>query len=450
MMIAGALQAQTIMLGPGRIQPGGPMIPAGQPHAVGHGKVATQPSEHLDDPGPPKADIAKIKADIRDLGSDGNAVPEKAASELVAMGEPVVPYLKAALQGMTTPEMRHWLRSDLRSIAKINLLRGPLITLDLKNVTAATAIMDVCKQAGTTANVFNNNTPVRISLNVKNAPFWKVIAILAQKTNLSPSYGYWNNSRQEISFSQGQNIIGAYTSFDGAFAVSLINSTYQRMCNYEQVKPSRSSSFTLQANLLMLTHETGNIQVQSIIITKAVDSKGQSLRSPLMNNYFSGPQTGPVANCNFILKYPAHPGRRIKLIQGYIPVIAAVGRKTYVVHLSTTKSERLRIAGMKVRFGPESLVNNEWQFTYVLSWPGMESPGQQDLQTQLANNNCMAGQASNGAAPNFLNLINTTDGPNQVSYIMQTNIKLAQITLRIYTRALNLKIPFKFTNIPMP
>jgi hypothetical protein len=351
---------------------------------------------------------------------------------------------------MTTPEMRHLLRSDLRSIAKINLLRGPLITLNLKNVTAATAIMDVCKQAGTTANVFNNNTSVRISLNVKNAPFWKVIAILAQKTNLFPTYGYGNNSQPGIPFSQGQNSIGAYTAFDGAFAVSLINSTYQRMCNYEQVKPSRSSSFTLQANLLMLTHEIGNVQIWPIIITKAVDSKGQSLRSPLMNSYFSGPLMGPVANCNFILKYPAHPGRRIKLIQGYIPLIAAVGRKTYVIHLSTTKSERLRLAGMKVKFGPESLVNNEWQFTYVLSWPGMESSGQQNLQNQLANNNCMVGQALNGASPNFLNLINSTGGPNQVSYTMQTNIKLAKIRLRIYTRAMNLKIPFKFTHIPMP
>ncbi len=304
MAISEGLQARMIILNPTNIQPGGPMIPAPAPKpGKGHA------SAKLSYPAPPKADAAKIKADIKALGSGRYAVRERAAHELLAMGDPVMPYLKAALKGLTTPEMRHLLRRDLRAIAKADLMRGPLITLKLKNVPATTAIMDVCKQAGTTANFWNSNTASTVSLDVKNAPFWKVIAILAAKTNMSPSFGYMNNGQPGMQFAQGQNTISTFTSFDGAFAVSLTSGNYQRSCDYTQPKPARSSSFNIQANLLMLPNEIGNLQMQSVTITKAIDSKGQSLLSPNMNNYFGGQFQGAVANCNFNLNYPKHPGR---------------------------------------------------------------------------------------------------------------------------------------------
>lgn len=445
MVTPAGLRAKMMILNPTSIQPGGPMIPAFAPK-----QDKSHASAKLIYPAPSKVNAAKIKAVIKALNSGRYAVREKASHELLAIGDPVVPYLKAALNGMTTPEMRHLLRRDLRIIARVDLMRGPLVTLKLKNVPATTAIMEVCKQAGTTANFWASNTTSTVSLDVKNAPFWKVIAILAEKTNMSPAFGYMNNGQPGMPFSLGQNTIGAYTAFDGAFAVSLISGNYQRSCNYTPAKPTRSSYFNIQANLLMLPNRIGNVQMQQVTITKAIDSKGQSLLASTMNNYFGGQFQGAVATCNINLIYPNHPGRSIKILQGYIPITAAVGRKEYTVKLSTRSTETLRIDGVRMKFGPEKFVNGNWQLNYVVSWHGVLSPQEQNIQNQVSNTTNMLGSASNGAAPNFINFASSNGGQNETTYTLQTNIELAKLTLRIFTRAVSLKIPFKFVDVPMP
>ncbi len=434
-----------VILGNG-IQPGGPMIPAGPPHKVA---PASHPAEKLSYPGLLPLNQARVKADIHALLSARYSVREKAAKELLLMGDPVVPYLKKALQGLTTPEMRHLLRRDLRKIATEDMMRGPLITLKLKNVPATTAIMDVCRQAGTTANFWNTNASTTVSLDVKNAPFWRVIAMLASKTNISPSFGF-NNGQPGIPFQMGQDTLGPFTSFSGAFAVSLQNATYQRNLNYTQPNGGRNVSFTLQMNLLMLPSNIGNVQMQSMIINRAVDSKGQSLVAPNMNNFYGGQLMGAVGNCSLNLQYPKHPGRRIKILKGYIPITGAVDLKTYKVKISTKKSETLRIGGIHVKFGPESLVNGNWQLTYDITWPANMSQQMQNIQNQVQNTSNMQGFGAGGVAASYINVISSNGMPNKTTYTLQTNIKLMKLQLNIYRHAVNLKIPFKFTNVPMP
>ena len=377
------------------------------------------------------------------------AVRTKAARDLMLMGYPVVPYLKKALNGLTTPEMRHLLRWDLRAIAKADLMRGPLITLKLKNVPATTAIMDVCRQAGTAANFWNANSNTSVSLEVKNAPFWRVIALLASKTNISPSFGYMNG-QPGIPFQQGQNTIGPYTSFSGAFAVSLQNATYQRNLNYAMPNGGRSVNFTLQMNLLMLPTHIGSVQMQPIVVTQAVDSKGRSLVATNMNNFYGGQFMGAVANCSLNLHYPKHPGRRIKILKGYIPITGAVDLKALRVNISTKKSETLRISGIHLKFGPESFVNSNWQLTYEITWPTGISQQAQNIQNQAQNTSNMQGFGAGGVAASYINVISSNGMPNKTTYTLQTNIKLAKLQLNIYRHPVHLKIPFKFTNIPMP
>lgn len=442
---AAAAQARMVILGNG-FQPGGPMIPAGPP---GHAAPATHPAQKLSYPGLLPLNPARVKADIHALLSTRYTVRKKAAKELLLMGDPVVPYLKKALNGLTTLEMRHLLRRDLRKIATEDIMRGPLITLKLKNVPATTAIMDVCRQAGTTANFWNASSNAAVSLDVKNAPFWRVIALLAAKTNISPAFGYINN-QAGIPFQQGQNTIGPYTSFSGAFAVSLQNATYQRILNYTQPHGGRSVNFTLQMDMLMLPTHIGNVQMQPIAVTEAVDSKGQSLVTPNMNNYYGGQFMGAVANCSLNLQYPKHPGRRIKILKGYIPITGAMDLKALKVNISTKKSETLQIGGIHLKFGPESLVNNNWQLTYEITWPASMSQQAQNIQNQAQNTANMQGFGAGGVATSYINVISSNGMPNKTTYTLQTNIKLAKLQLNIYRHPVNLKIPFKFTNVPMP
>jgi hypothetical protein len=445
--LAGAVRGRLVILGPG-IQPGGPMIPAPPPAAPKKG-AATQPVQRLQYPEAPPADPARIKADIHALGSGRYVVREKAAADILKMGDSVVPYLKKALQGLTTPEMRHLMRRDIRTIARMDLMRGPLITLNLKNVSATTAIMDVCQQAGTTANFWNGNTSATVTLNVKNAPFWRVLALLGRRTQMAPSYGF-NNNQPGISFQQGQNTLGPYTSFDGAFAVSLQNATYQRTVDYSQPKGGKSDSFSIQMYLLMLPNKIGNVVMQPVVISRAVDSKGQSLVGPNMANYYNGPMMGAVENCTMNLTYPKHPGKRIKMLKGYIPITGDVGVKMFTVKIGTKKPHTLRISGVHVKFGREKLVNGNWQFTYVMSWPANMSQQTQAIQNQLSNTQFMQGFIAGGAAVPFLNCISSVGGANQTTCTMQTNEKIAKVTFNIYQRPVNLEIPFQFTNVPMP
>ncbi|MGC8560342.1 MAG: hypothetical protein ACP5O1_06640 [Phycisphaerae bacterium] len=438
-------QARLVILG-NRIQPGGPMIPAGPPQKVA---PTTHPAPKLSYPGLPPLNPARVKADIHALLSARYTVREKAANELLLMGDPVVPYLKKALNGLTTPEMRHLLRRDLQKIFKEDMMRGPLITLKLKNVSATTAIMDVCRQAGTTATFWNANSNATVSLDVKNAPFWRVIAMLSAKTGLAPSFGY-NNGQPGIPFQQGQNTIGPYTSFSGAFAVSLQNATYQRNLDYTQPNGGRSVTFTVQMDLLMLPSDIGNVQMQPTMITQAVDSKGQALVTPNMSNFYGGQMMGAVANCSLNLNYPKHPSRRIKILKGYIPITGAVDLKALKVKISTKKSETLHIGGIHLKFGPESFVNNNWQLTYQITWPTSMSQQAQNIQNQAQNTGNMQGFGAGGVAASYINVMSSNGMPNKTIYTLQTNIKLAKLQLNIYRHPVNLKIPFKFTNVPMP
>ena len=97
-----AAQARMVILGNG-FQPGGPMIPAGPPHKAA---PTTHPAQKLSYPGLPPLNPARVKADLHALRSARYTIREKAANELLLMGDPVVPYLKKALNGLTTPEMR--------------------------------------------------------------------------------------------------------------------------------------------------------------------------------------------------------------------------------------------------------------------------------------------------------------------------------------------------------
>ena len=442
---AAAAQAHLVILGNG-IQPGGPMIPAGPPHKAA---PATHPTQKLSYPGLPPLNPTRVKADIHALLSTRYTVREKAARELLLMGDPVLPYLKKALSGLTTPEMRHLLRRDLSKIATEDMMRGPLITLKLKNVPATTAIMDVCQQAGTTANFWNASSNTTVSLDVKNAPFWRVIALLSVKTNISPSFGYMNN-QPGIPFQQGQNTLGRYTSFSGAFAVSLQNATYQRNLNYAMPNGGRSVNFSLQMDLLMLPTHIGDVQMQPIVVTQAVDSKGQSLVTPNMNNYYGGQFMGAVANCSLNLHYPKHSSRKIKILKGYIPITGAVDLKALKVNISTKKSETLHIGGVHLKFGPESFVNNNWQLTYEITWPRIMSQQVQNIQNQAQNTSNMQGFGAGGAATSYINIVSSNGMPNKTTYTLQTNIKLTKLQLNIYRHPMNLKIPFKFTNVPMP
>lgn len=423
-------------------------------HPVAATHPAPKPKRHgLIFSGPPKLSSQQIQARIHQLSSGRYAVREKAAHELLTMGDAAVPALKAALKGLTTPEMRHLMRGDMRKIMRMDLIRGPLLTLKAKNISAMQAFDDVCSQAGTSANIINSGNLSNISVDIKNAPFWRVMQMLAEKTGVSPAMGYYNNGPGIPLMANGVLQKGDMISYAGAFATVLQNVNYQRNIDLTQPQHPRSSTFSISADLLMLPAQVGTVQLAPVVITKAVDSHGHSLVGGAAPPMYYGQMMGPVQNFQFNLQYPAHPGKRIALLQGYLPLTASTDPKTITLKIPAKGITHVSIPGAKLSVSAATLVNGGWQVTYTISItqtnPQFVAPQQQNLFNELGNTGNMTIDTAHGRVLQVTNF--SGGGPfNMASYTLGTNGKPAKISMVIFTGQMNLKVPFKYKNIPMP
>lgn len=82
----------------------------------------------------PQFTTKQIMQWIHDLSNGRESRRKTATRCLVAAGDAGLPLMKMRLNGLTTPPLRHALRSAIGGIAQADMLRGPLVTLQLRNV----------------------------------------------------------------------------------------------------------------------------------------------------------------------------------------------------------------------------------------------------------------------------------------------------------------------------
>ncbi len=370
-----------------------------------------------------------------------------------------MPAMKKALRGLTTPEMRHLLRQNIRKITNMDYLRGSLITIHLKDVSAETAFQDICKQAGTTATIMQQGLLPAVTINATKAPFWQVMQQMAVLTNVSPAP--WFNSAAGFQLGlHGTLSRGDIISSHGAFAVVAQSITFNRNIMLNQPNHPATNMFNLSLALLTIPGKTGSMQVQNAVVTKALDNHGNSLigpAQPFFQNGWYQNQTGSVYNVNMQLQWPHKPGTRIVTLKGYVPILAAYHKKILNLKITAKGTTHQTFHGVRISVGHLQKVNGLWQFTVAISLPAAEAAANNPTSTQQAIINQI--QNFNGSVYNKAGTVVNPNGWSSMggwqqgmvyTIPIQMGAKPARITMPVYTRSKNFKIPFDLQNIPMP
>ncbi len=400
------------------------------------------------------AEQKKIQKLIHALLSDRYEVRHAAATKLLALGDAALPAMKTALQGLTTPEMRHLLRQNIREISETDLLRGPLITLNLKNVSVNAVLKAVCSQAGSHISYLQPNSAGAVSLNVVKQPFWKVIQTIAESTGVSPMMGYYNNTPGIAFGPNGLLQKGDLASFDGLFAVTLQSLTMQRSIMLSGANAQKTSSFTASMNLLSIPGKVGPLQVQQPVISKAIDNKGNSLisQNPI-NQWWQQGYITAVYNATAQLQWPKNHGTAIRELKGYIPVMASMHKKVITLTLNKNGKAHTAIGGFTVSINNLHRVGNMWQYQYVVQTrygSNNLSPALQNIANQLDSFTALQCYSATGT---LLQYGGGSGGGNQTQYTLQENVqngKPAKFVLTVYLEQQNFNVKFDFKNVPMP
>ena len=404
--------------------------------------------------GPPPTP-AQIQRWIHALASDKVAICHRAERKLFAAGDAAIPAMKTALQGLTTPEMRHL----ISKITNLDYLRGPLITLHVKNISAQNAFQQICKQAGTTANGLQQGNLPDVSLHVTNAPFWQVMQQMAELTKVSPTPWYNQNNGMQLGLNGVLNR-GDFISVQGAFAVVAQSITVDRTLVLNQ--PGHpTGSFILNMYLLTIPGKTGPLQAQTPDFTKAVDNHGNSLLvppqpAPFQSGWFQPPMSVHNLN-NATLKWPHKPGTRITTLKGYVPVLAMYHIKTLNLKIKAKGSTHQTVHGVRFSVGHLQKVNGLWQFKLTIALPTVEAAiGRPTAMEQTILNQVLNfyGTIYSKAGT----VVNPAGWPSAGNWqqgmvytiTIQAGFKPARLTVPVFTRQRVLKIPFNLKNIPMP
>ncbi len=430
--------------------------PAAAPAAVGIPTSARTAPLNTAVPVPTPAELQRW---IHALASDQYAVRHGAARKLLAAGDAAIPAMKKALDGLTTPEMRHLLRQNIRRIVNLDYLRGPLITIHIKNVSAETVFQNICRQAGTSATILQQGFLPNVTISDTKTPFWQVMQQMAVLTNVSPLM--WYNPAPGLQL--GLNGVlnrRDIVSFQGAFAVAAQSITLNRSIALNQPLHPVSKMFNLDMVLLTIPGKTGPLQMQNPDITKAVDNHGNSLvgpAQPIFQPEWFPTQSTSVYNLNLPLQWPHKPGTLITTLKGYVPVLASYHKTTLNLKIKAKGTTHQTLHGVRVSVGHLQKFNGLWQFNITIRLPEAQAavntptPTQQSIINQIQNfNGTIYNKSGTVVNPN-----GWSSGGNwqqQIVYTipMQMGIKPARFTESIYTRARHFKIPFDLKNIPMP
>ncbi len=400
----------------------------------------------------------EIQRWIHALASDEYGIRHRAARKLLAAGDAAMPAMKKALDGLTTPEMRHLLRQDINKITNLDFLRGPLITINVKNISAQKAFQEICQQAGTTANVIQQGISPNVTIHATKAPFWQVMQQMAVLTNISPVPWYNQGSGLQLGLNGVLNR-GSIMSIQGAFVI--VAQSISRTIMLNQPKPAANNMFSLSMVLLTIPGKTGPLQMQNADVTKAVDNHGNSLLGPaqpvfFQNGWFPN-QPMSVYNFTLSLQWPHKPGTRITTLKGYLPILAAYHKKMLNLKIRAKGTVHQTLHGVRISVGHLQKVNGLWQFTLAIKLPAAEAaannptPTQQAILNQIQNfNGDIYSSAGTVLNPNGWSSMGGWQQGMVYTIPIQMGAKPARLTMPVFTRARDLKIPFDLKNIPMP
>ncbi|NNM88735.1 MAG: hypothetical protein HKL95_09480 [Phycisphaerae bacterium] len=406
---------------------------------------------------------AEIQRWIHDLASNSIRIRHSASKNLLDAGDAAMPAMKERLNGLTTPEMRHLLREDIGKINVRDFFRGPLITINATNISAQRAFEEICKQAGTTADIsrYSDTMPQmqvnlpRVTIHFTKAPFWRVMQQMAVLTHISPVPWYSGQPGLPLSLN-GTLSREDFINFEGAFAIVAEYIRYNRAVFLAQPNHPASKAFNMRMAILSNPGKFGPLHVEKAVLSTVVDSHGNSLIRPGQHVIFQsgGGTNQPMAVTDFsiMLRWPAKPGTCITLLKGYATVVVGYRKRTLNLKIRAKGIAHQTIGGLRFSVGKLRLFKGCWQFNFATKYPeGTMTPAEQRIVSQTGKFNGVIYSAV-GTVLYSNKWSQAGNGQQGWTYTIRIERggKPARITIPVYTRQKRLKLPFHFKDIPMP
>ena len=412
---------------------------------------------------------AQIHQWIEDLSSQRYRKRQSAKKRLIAAGEIVRPAVKKALNGLTTPEMRHEMRAVIYALNNQRLLSGKLITLELKHVSPETAFDKVARTAGITfsewpPNLFQQQAGRQVTLHAHNEPLLRVLWSLARQTNISPSQFNYNNMSNVLAAPGGLNVHNP-VDFDGSFLTTIDQIDYHKMVSFNNSRPQITHQ--LMVSMIMAADPTLRVMNVNnmVVMTIAKDNLGHSLLVPNAGGqafYYGGywNANSGVFNLSGNLNAVPHMGKTLALLKGKITVTVGIGTKSLVFsHLH--KAQKHDIGGIRIKIGNFMLLNQNQYQIQVSFGPARSvagnvlAPNQQAIVNSLENSSCYTLEDKSGHKLSG-NMAGGGGGPTQFQYnfgFFNNNGMIGKPTrliITVVTGQKTLHVPFTFKNVPLP
>jgi hypothetical protein len=338
-----------------------------------------------------------------------------------------------------------------------------LINLHLKQAVPEDVFNDLARQGGvrfsTNGNLWEQDAmQVAKDVDFTDRPFWSAVWQACGLWNLSIQQNYANNSVRHIMlFSTGQRPGGDQRKLpvyetDG-FVIQALNFTRQQTVNYAQ--PGSFSGF---CTVQLRVYVDPALRVQSFNSTartdQAADDAGNSMRPDANNHTDFVPSDMPrslLFDCAVPLKYPANPGKKLAHLNGTLQLRVADKMDSLTIDNPLQAAQSSKTIGNVTAtfFSLKKIAETNYQLDVSLfgnalggeaSWLLLQN-NEQLLDDKGRQFTYVGGNSSWNRYT-----INYTRTPAQNAPIGDP----AKWTIELPSKVHTIRVPFEFTDLPLP
>ena len=394
----------------------------------------------------------------------GNPIERKQAeAAIIREGDGGLSGLRAALEGPTTPAQRKRLRVAIAAIRENRVLLGPLVSVHLKNAPLNVAFANICDAVNIQASEWGGygpGKPILVNLWAKRQPFWRVMQKLALSTGYSPTYGMLSRVGGTLQYAKPGLLAKAkFTSPYRGFIV--VAQSVGANASLQLAGSNFGNSRSLYVSLAVLPPPLRdcNIQFAQPSVSRAADNLHHDLlphiREQLTYYGFGGSasQHTLVYNLTAQLLYPAHCGTKIAELRGYIPMVVQTKAEILTFHRLSTVKQSKTLDGFAVTVHKLRHVGGLWKLkvsaTPTRGSTDLSSADFKNISRQVGDPANVFGKGAHGEDIPVANYVHEGDFRRQTNTVAFFR-KPRSVVIRVFRGQLRLKIPFSFTNLPVP
>ncbi len=354
---------------------------------------------------------------------------------------------------------------------------GPtLVSLHFKDVPLRTVVDEMAKQAGIKLPTFpsfvwQQQLPAKVTIDIDRQPYWLAVRELSKSSKSALQMSQWEN-KPFWSMMQGDQIDGPQVSQD---LFLIVANSMRRDLSYSVrfgSQPATEDTKSLQFSASAFADPKLRLIGYSMWmeVEKAVDEKGNSLKSKHASDPSYSMQSASAQTFVAGLTLPPNHGKRLATIKGYIRLLQAKKIVTWEIRniLNSQKLEKT----ITNDIGTTRYVLNDVRKagdSYTVDITATTTPKEKPSPNQgFSSHPLQFGSISSafmrlfdyegkefqlggGGMRGDGNETNVTAGFSYNSFGEKTTIgEASKLVIEFPTELVELRVPFEFTDLPIP